>query len=166
VIIREGERDGRLFIVLSGEVEVLKSLGRKAEKCLRKLGPQCYFGEMALIGDLIRSASVVATKDTKTLCLDQWNLRQEIVKYPSLSIELLQMLIRRILALEKSMVNAMGAFLPICANCKKIKENNGSWVPIEEYITGHTDSEFDYEICPACSDKLFPMLSIQDNLTK
>ena len=58
-IISEGEQDGSLFVIINGEVEVIKNLGQKSEKCLRRLGPLCYFGEMALIDDLIRSASVV-----------------------------------------------------------------------------------------------------------
>ena len=98
-IISEGEKDGRLFVIISGEVEVVKNFGRKTEKCLRRLGPLSYFGEMALIDDLIRSASVIARQDTRALCIDQWNLRKEIARYPVLAIELLQMLNRRLRAL-------------------------------------------------------------------
>jgi len=155
-IISEGEQDGSLFVIISGEVEVVKNLGQKSEKCLRRLGPLCYFGEMALIDDLIRSASVVARKDTRALCIDQWDLRKEIVKHPVLAIELLQMLNRRLRALEKSFVNTVGTFLPLCANCKKIKDQNGSWLSIEEYMPDHTDTEFSHEVCPECMDKLCP----------
>jgi len=155
-IINEGEKDGSLFVIISGEVEVVKNLGQKSEKCLRRLGALCYFGEMALIDDLIRSASVIAREDTRALCIDQWDLRQEIVKYPVLAIELLQMLNRRLRALEKSFVNTVGPFLPLCANCKKIKDPNGSWLSIEEYIPDHTDTEFSHEVCPECADKLCP----------
>jgi CRP-like cAMP-binding protein len=155
-IISEGEQDGSLFVIINGEVEVVKNLGQKSEKCLRRLGPLCYFGEMALIDDLIRSASVVARKDTRALCIDQWDLRKEIVKHPVLAIELLQMLNRRLRALEKSFVNAVGTFLPLCANCKKIKDQNGSWLSIEEFMPDHTDTEFSHEVCPECMDKLCP----------
>ena len=155
-IISEGEKDGRLFVIISGEVEVVKNFGQKTEKCLRRLGALSYFGEMALIDDLIRSASVIARKDTRALCIDQWDLRREIAKYPGLAIELLQMLNRRLRALEKSFVNTIGTFLPICANCKKIKDQNGTWITIEEFIADHTDSEFSHEICPDCSDKVCP----------
>ncbi len=155
-IISEGEQDGSLFVIISGEVEVIKNLGQKSEKCLRRLGPLCYFGEMALIDDLIRSASVVARKDTRALCIDQWDLRKEIVKHPVLAIELLQMLNRRLRALEKSFVNTVGTFLPLCANCKKIKDQNGSWLSIEEFMPDHTDTEFSHEVCPECMDKLCP----------
>lgn len=155
-IIGEGEKDGSLFVIISGEVEVVKNLGQKSEKSLRRLGALCYFGEMALIDDLIRSASVIAREDTRALCIDQWDLRQEIAKYPGLAIELLQMLNRRLRALEKSFVNTVGTFLPLCANCKKIKDQNGSWLTIEEFILDHTDTEFSHEVCPECTDKLCP----------
>ena len=75
VIIQEGEQDKRLFIILSGEVEVIKGLGGKNERHVRTLGPFSYFGEMALIDYLVRSASVVAKEETEVLALDQWNLR-------------------------------------------------------------------------------------------
>ncbi|MCF8084148.1 MAG: cyclic nucleotide-binding domain-containing protein [Deltaproteobacteria bacterium] len=96
IIIREGARDGRLFIVVTGEVEVIKNLGHESERSLRRLGPHAYFGEMALIDDYVRTASVVARTKTEVLCLDQWNIREEIKKYPSVAIELMQSLGRRI----------------------------------------------------------------------
>ena len=156
VIIREGGRDRRLFIIISGEVEVIKGLGRKNERHLRTLGPHSYFGEMSLIDDLVRSASVVAKGDTQILSLDQWNLRKEIEKYPAMAFELLQMLSRRIRTIEKSMINMLGALLPICANCKKIRESNGTWTPIEEYITDRSEAEFSHSICRECAEKMYP----------
>ena len=156
VIVREGASDQRFFIIVSGEAEVIKGLGSANEWCVRTLGPRTYFGEMALIDDLIRSASVIAREDTRALCIDQWDLRKEIVKYPVLAVELLQMLNRRLQALEKSFANTIGTVLPICADCKKIKDQKGSWISIEEYIADHTDSEFNHEVCPDCTDKLGP----------
>ena len=152
-IISEGEQGGSLFVIISGEVEVIKNLGQQKEKCLGILGALCYFGEMALIDDLIRSASVVAREDTRALCIDQWDLRKAIVKYPALAIELLQMLNRRLRAVDKNFVSTIGTFLPICAHCKKIKDQNGAWLTIEEYIVDHTDSEFSHEVCPVCTAK-------------
>ena len=155
VIINEGERDGRLFILISGKVDVIKSYGSRKQKRLRSLTPQCYFGEMALIDDLVRSATVVARGDTKTLCLNQWNLFHEMKKYPELAVELLQMLTRRLVALEKTVVNAIGGFIPICSNCKKIRDEEGEWLPIERYIMDHTEHEFSHGICPECKKTLY-----------
>jgi len=100
IIVREGARDGRLFIIISGEVEVIKGLGAVDEKPLRILRSDNYFGEMALIDDHVRTASVVAKEETEVLSLYQWNIREEIKKYPAIAIELLQTLGRRLRAVE------------------------------------------------------------------
>ncbi len=100
IIVREGARDGRLFIIISGEVEVIKGLGAGDEKPLRILRSDNYFGEMALIDDHVRTASVVAREETEVLSLYQWNIREEIKKYPAIAIELLQTLGRRLRAVE------------------------------------------------------------------
>lgn len=155
-IIREGDRDGRLFVIVSGEVEVIKGLGRKNERHVRNLGPLSYFGEMALIDDLVRSASIVAREQTEVLILDQWNLRQEIERYPAMAFELLRMLSQRIRAIEKTIVDAIDGLLPICAHCKKIREDDGSWVSIEKYITDHSEAEFSHGLCPDCVKELYP----------
>ena len=68
VIIREGERDRRLFVVLEGSVEVIKSYGDKQQRVLGELGAGSYFGEMALLNDEPRSATVVAKSDVVALC--------------------------------------------------------------------------------------------------
>jgi CRP/FNR family transcriptional regulator len=99
-IVSEGAHDGRLFVIISGQVSVVKELGRPSEKTLRVLRSGNYFGEMALIDDYVRTASVVADDRTEVLSLDQWNIRAEIRKYPAIAIELLQTLGRRLRAVE------------------------------------------------------------------
>ncbi len=101
MIIREGERDGRVFVIISGEVEVIINLGEKNERVLEVFRSNNYFGEMAVLDDYIRTASVVAREDTEVLSLDQWNIREEIKKYPSIAIELLQTLSRRLRTAQK-----------------------------------------------------------------
>jgi len=102
LIVREGDRDGRLFIIISGEVEVIKDLGGQSEKSLRIFTSYNYFGEMALIDDYVRTASVVARNDTELISLDQWNIREEFRKYPSIAIEIMQILGRRLREAEES----------------------------------------------------------------
>jgi len=158
VIIGEGERDGRLFILISGKVEVIKSYRTNKAKRLRTLTAPCYFGEMALIDDMVRSATVVARGKVQALCLERLNLQEEIEKYPALAIELLRMLYRRFIALEKIMVNSLGGFIPICSSCKRIRDGNGSWLTIERYLMNYTEHEFSHGICPECRKKLYPEL--------
>ena len=155
VIIKEGAHGSKLFIIISGRAEAIKDLGGKSERILGSFGPRSYFGEMALIDDLPRSASVVAKEDTHVLTLE-WDLRKEIEQSPAMAVELLQMLSQRIRANEKFIRNTLGSFLPICANCKKIRENDDSWTPIEVYIRDHSETEFSHGICPECAKKLYP----------
>jgi CRP-like cAMP-binding protein len=158
IIINEGERDGRLYILISGKVNVYKSYRTKKEKRLRTLEPPAYFGEIALIDDLVRSASVVAMRDTRTLCLDKLNLDREIEKNPIIAKKLLQMLNRRLMALEKTLVNATGGVIPICASCKKIHNEEGSWLTIEQYIMDYTEYKLSHGICPDCRDELLSQI--------
>lgn len=46
--------------------------------------------------------------------------------------------------------------LPVCASCKKIRDDKGSWHQIEEYVRDRSDAEFSHGICPECAEKLYP----------
>ena len=45
--------------------------------------------------------------------------------------------------------------LPICARCKKIRDDEGLWHQVDEYINQHSDIEFTHGICPECAEKLY-----------
>ncbi|NQV70578.1 MAG: hypothetical protein HQ498_11175 [Pseudohongiella sp.] len=53
-------------------------------------------------------------------------------------------------------VKRLSGMLPICANCKKIRDDQGYYRQIEHYITEHTDAEFTHGICPSCVSELYP----------
>ena len=53
-------------------------------------------------------------------------------------------------------VKTLSGFLPICASCKKIRDDKGYWNQIEAYITEHSEAEFSHGICPECCKKLYP----------
>ncbi len=161
-IIREGDCDARLFVIVSGEAEVVKSLGEKTEKRVRTLGPYSYFGEMALIDDLPRSACIVAKGGVKVIALEKLDLYKEIEKYPALAMELLQMLSRRIRAIEKCVMNTLGALLPVCVHCKRISEDGCTWTPLDKYIADHSETEVSHRICPECSKKLYPQFYVKE----
>jgi CRP-like cAMP-binding protein len=158
VIVREGASDQRFFIIVSGEAEVIKGLGSANEWCLRTLGPRSYFGEMALIDDLVRTSSIVAKTEMQVLILDQWNLREQIANNPSMAIELLQMLGRRIRDIEKKTMEMLGVFLPICASCKKKFEEISSWTVFEKSIGNNMGPEIQGIFCQECEKTLFAKL--------
>jgi hypothetical protein len=48
--------------------------------------------------------------------------------------------------------------IPICANCKKIRNDENYWIGVEHYFHEHTDVDFSHSICPDCMDILYPEL--------
>jgi NADH dehydrogenase len=71
VVFREGDRGDWLYVVTEGEVEVLKNGGAAEPMPLRRLGPGECFGEIALVSDRPRSATVRATCATNVLAVDR-----------------------------------------------------------------------------------------------
>ncbi len=65
---------------------------------------------------------------------------------------------RRTAELEEalSQVKTLSGLLPICAWCKKIRDDQGYWDQIESYLTSHTGAVFSHAICPECAAKAFP----------
>jgi len=61
-----------------------------------------------------------------------------------------------------SEVKTLRGFLPICSNCKKIRDDKGYWNQIESYIHEHSDAEFSHSICPECAKKYYPDMDIYD----
>ena len=98
----------------------------------------------------------------QTLCLDKLDLDREIEKSPTIAKKLLQMLNRRLLALEKTLVNATGGVIPICATCKRIINDKGTWLTIEQYIMDYTELKLSHGICPDCLDELLAQTSTHD----
>ncbi len=55
-------------------------------------------------------------------------------------------------------VKKLSGFLPICASCKKIRDDKGYWQQIEQYISDHSEAVFSHSVCPDCAKKLYPDL--------
>ena len=71
VIFREGDRGDRLYVIVDGEVEVLKQVPGRGEVPLRRLGPGEVFGEIALISDQPRSAMVRSVSGVNLMAVDR-----------------------------------------------------------------------------------------------
>lgn len=65
-----------------------------------------------------------------------------------------------------SEVKLLSGFLPICASCKKIRDDQGYWNQIESYIQQHAAVEFSHSICPDCAKKLYPQFTGKQNKNK
>jgi PAS domain S-box-containing protein len=59
-------------------------------------------------------------------------------------------------------VKTLSGLIPICASCKKIRDDKGYWNQIETYIRDHSEADFSHGICPECAKKLYPELYKED----
>ncbi len=57
-------------------------------------------------------------------------------------------------------IKTLEGFLPICANCKIIRDVDGYWHHVEVYIRDHSEAKLSHSICPDCATKLYPDLCI------
>jgi hypothetical protein len=62
----------------------------------------------------------------------------------------------RVTELEKALseVKQLRGILPICAYCKKIRDDQNYWQQVESYFTAHTDARFSHSFCPDCYEKI------------
>jgi DNA-binding response OmpR family regulator len=59
-------------------------------------------------------------------------------------------------------IKTLRGIIPICSNCKKIRDDDDSWQRIEKYIGDHSEAVFTHSICPDCAKKLYPDLNLHD----
>ncbi|MBF0230848.1 MAG: response regulator [Desulfamplus sp.] len=59
-------------------------------------------------------------------------------------------------------IKQLKSILPICAKCKKIRNDQGCWEILETYISEHTNTKFSHGICPDCAKVLYPELYLGD----
>jgi DNA-binding response OmpR family regulator len=53
-------------------------------------------------------------------------------------------------------IKTLRGMLPICASCKKIRNDGGVWQGVEDYVRAHSEAEFSHGFCPDCIRKLYP----------
>lgn len=136
-------------------------------------GPKCHTDECPLYQILHLAKEVCTCESTKTengvsRCfivtatplLDKTGRRTGIIEsFQDISArrQLEQEKEQLITDLQEAMtkVKLLSGFLPICASCKKIRDDKGYWTQIETYIRNHSEAEFSHGICPECAEKLY-----------
>ena len=98
-IVRQGDTGVGMFIVRSGKVEIVQEHDGKTEK-VRDLGPGDVFGDMALLDEFPRSATVRAVEPTTCLGLTRWHFRGILESHPQIALKLLPILTKRLRAAE------------------------------------------------------------------
>ena len=94
-IVEEGRTGNGCYVILSGRVEVIRGLPDRPQ-VLATLGPGEPFGEMALLGDWKRTASVIAIEETTCLGIDRWVFLAYLRREPELAVRMLQFVAQRL----------------------------------------------------------------------
>lgn len=53
-------------------------------------------------------------------------------------------------------IRLLSGLLPICSSCKRIRDEEGKWRALEEYISAHYEAQFTHGICPECRGRIYP----------
>jgi len=104
-------------------------------------------------------------QQTTISLVEKWNVERELAE-KNRQLALSERMLKE--KLEDALARMLGGFLPICAECKEIRDDDGNWSQIDVYIQNHTDTKFTYGICPKCRSRLYPELygSVESDLTK
>ncbi len=101
-ILSEGDAADTLYILLRGQAKVFRSDDSGREIILNTLESGDYFGELGLLDDVQRSASVTAISDCELLCLNKETFSELLGRYPDIAKTLLRDMARRIRDLTDS----------------------------------------------------------------
>jgi len=105
-IIREGEIGNSLFIILDGEVKVVKGRGKES---VASLGIFDFFGEMSILENKPRSASVIAKKETVLLQLNRTDFEKLVSTHTRMSFEIMKTLSSRIRETDTKLIEDLKA---------------------------------------------------------
>lgn len=80
----------------------------------------------------------------------------DYVKKPFNPLELLARVKTHVeLKRAKEEIETLRGIIPICANCKDMRNDHGYWEKIEEYVQNRTEAEFTHSLCPKCVEELY-----------
>lgn len=94
-IVTQGEGGEGFFIIMNGSAEVIRERSDGTKAVVNTLGPTDFFGELTLLDDGLRTASVITTDETECLILTRWNFLAVLKEDVDMAIEILEKLAQR-----------------------------------------------------------------------
>jgi signal transduction histidine kinase len=105
VIFAAGDQGDGFYVVESGRVQIVASVGGDERRVLASIGPGDFFGEMAVVDDAPRSAAAIAEGDTRALFLGRDKLLQLLGRRPQLALNILREFSIRMRALNQKYID-------------------------------------------------------------
>ena len=96
LIVEEGHTGNGLYLIVSGNVEAVKGLGTDQQQIVNNLGAGEVFGEMALLGEWPRTATVRAVDNVECLGIDRWVFLAQVERQPQVGIRMLHILAQKL----------------------------------------------------------------------
>ena len=93
------------------------------------------------------------TQNLKKITVSKAKLELEIIQRKQLQKEKQKVIEDLEIALDE--IKTLKGIVPICANCKKIRDDKGYWNNLESYIEKHSDASFSHGMCPQCIEALY-----------
>ncbi len=131
VIFREGAVGDAMYIVLAGLVAVIKG-DFQAPTWLGYRGPGEVIGEMALVEDQPRSASVIALRSGRLLCIDRQNFMQLVKSQPDMSLGLLKMVSARLRAADSARQTAARQAGQLATQVSQLQTENQQLLELQQ----------------------------------
>jgi len=119
---------------------ILRNLAKKQlDLDVPLLNEKNEIGEMAKALEIFRQTSIDLDEDNRLLKIAEAEKEKLITE------------------LQKALkeVKTLSGLLPICAHCKKIRDDKGYWNTLEAYIEQHSDASFTHGMCSECSDEFY-----------
>jgi PAS domain S-box-containing protein len=106
-------------------------------------------------GALVRvSLTMSAIRDGEGRIIGASSIAYDITERKKIEVERLELIAHLNETLSK--VKTLSGLLPICASCKKIRDDQGYWQKLETFVREHSEAEFSHSICPDCMKTLYP----------
>ncbi|MFI5373631.1 MAG: hypothetical protein ACHQ8D_03220 [Candidatus Rokuibacteriota bacterium] len=71
-------------------------------------------------------------------------------------LALAKVALESLVAQQSAEITTLHGILPICAHCKQVRDEEGSWTQLEAYVSGHADVQFSHGLCADCRQKHYP----------
>jgi len=94
-LVKQGDSGIGMYIIVSGKVKIVKQTANGDEMEVAVHGPGDFFGEMSVLDDAPRSASVIALEDTECLLLTAWVFKARMEEQPEIALNILPVVVKR-----------------------------------------------------------------------
>ncbi len=142
--------DMKIFEVSAEPEETIQKAEEAVEKERMSIPLRWHKKKDGLVFPVEISAAAFRWKSREVVCAiirDVSERKRAELERESLVVELQQALTE---------VKKLSGLLPICASCKKVRDDKGYWQQIEAYIRDHSEAEFTHSLCPQCAEELYP----------